>query len=142
MAFLDRGSRDKFKEMLSKGMSLPLKAIPLWMEAIGVGVFISTIVDSHPGFKERLAGLEGKVFRFEATDIGKSFYLQIKNRDIRVLPHMDRPPDVIMRGEVKTLTEVLLGKVDPDTVFFSRKLEINGDTAAAIHFKNILAALS
>jgi len=142
MAFLDRHSKDKLKEMISRGMSLPLKAMPLWMEAIGVGVFISSIVESHPGFKERLAGLDGKVFRFEATDIKKSFYLQIKDCDIKVRPHMDRKPDVVMRGEVKTLTEVLLGKVDPDTVFFSRRLEINGDTAAAIHFKNILAALS
>ncbi len=142
MAIIDRDTRDRLRAMLSKGMSLPLKAIPLWMEAIGVGVFISSIVESHPGFKERLCELNGKVFRFEATDIKKSFYLRIKDCDIKVLPHMDRPPDVIMRGEVKTLTDVLLGKVDPDTVFFSRKLEINGDTSAAIHFKNILAALS
>ncbi len=142
MAILDRKTRDKLKERLARGMSLPLKAIPLWMEAIGVGVFISSIVDSHPGFKERLAELDGKVFRFEATDIKKSFYLHIKDCDIRVLPHMDRKPDVTLRGELKTLTDVLLGRVDPDTVFFSRRLEINGDTAAAIHFKNILAALS
>ncbi len=39
------------------------------------------------------------------------------------------------------LLDVFTGRVDPDTVFFSRRLEITGDTAAAVHFKNILAAL-
>jgi len=46
-----------------------------------------------------------------------------------------------MSGNVAVLMDVLLGKEDPDTVFFSRKLEITGDTATAIHFKNLLAAL-
>ncbi len=134
--------KEKLKERLAKGASIPLKALPLWMEAIGVGVLISTIVDNHPGFRERLAELDGKVFRFEAADIKKSFYLHISGNSIKVLPHFAAPPDVVMRGDVRVLTEVLLGKVDPDTVFFSRRLEINGDTASAIHFKNILAALS
>jgi predicted lipid carrier protein YhbT len=54
---------------------------------------------------------------------------------------MTKHPDVTMRGNVTVLLDVLSGKVDPDTVFFSRKLEIEGDTATAIHFKNILASL-
>lgn len=133
---------DKLKRTLFLGMNIPLKAMPLWMEAIGVGVFISRIVEKNPRFRERLREIDGKVFLFEAKDIKKGFYLLIKDNDIKVVPHSGRKPDVTMRGTVKVLIDVLIGKEDPDTVFFSRRLEISGDTAAAIHFKNMLAALS
>lgn len=132
----------KIKDTVFKGINLPLKIMPLWMEAIGVGAFISNIVESNPGFKEKLRELDDRVFMFEAADIKKRFYLHIKDRGIKVIPHVSRNPDVVMRGEVRVLINVLLGKEDPDTVFFSRRLEINGDTASAIRFKNILAALA
>ncbi|MFQ5735714.1 MAG: SCP2 domain-containing protein [Thermodesulfobacteriota bacterium] len=137
--------RDEVKRRLKgvfyRGIRGPLKAMPLWMEAIGVGVFIASIVDGNPSFREKLAQIDGKIFKFEAKDIGKSFFLQIKDRQIKVVPHVTREPDVTMSGKVAVLLEVLTGKEDPDTVFFSRRLEITGDTATAIHFKNILAAL-
>ncbi|MBI1911030.1 MAG: SCP2 sterol-binding domain-containing protein [Deltaproteobacteria bacterium] len=133
--------KSKLKGQLLRGVKLPLKAMPLWMEAIGVGVFISQIVEKNPRFKERLKEIDDKVFLFEAKDIKKSFFLYIKDKNVQIVPHMARVPDVTMRGTVNVLVDVLIGKEDPDTVFFSRKLEISGDTATAIHFKNILAAL-
>lgn len=129
------------KAVVLKGATLSLKAIPLWMEAIGAGAVIAAVTERHPGFKDKLVGLEGKVFKFEAVDIGKAFYLRIKDRDISVVVHIAGSPDVTMRGEVKVLLDVFTGRVDPDTVFFSRRLEITGDTSAAVHLKNILAAL-
>ncbi len=129
------------KAVVLKGVTLSLKVVPLWMEAIGAGAVIAAVTERHPGFKDKLAGLEGKVFKFEAVDIGKAFYLRIKDRDISVVVHIAGSPDVTMRGEVKVLLDVFTGRVDPDTVFFSRRLEITGDTAAAVHLKNILAAL-
>jgi predicted lipid carrier protein YhbT len=122
-------------------LRLPLRLMPLWMEAIGAGVFMATTVQGHPRFKERLKEVAGKVFLFEASDIEKSFYLKIKEDEIKVIPYMTCEPDVVMRGEARVLMNLLLGREDPDTVFFTRRLEINGDTAAAILFKNILADL-
>lgn len=133
--------KKKLKESLYKGINLPLKAMPLWMEAIGVGVFIAHILENNPRFRQKLGEVDDKVFLFEAKDVAKKFFLHIKDKDIKVLPHSARTPDVTMSGNVSVLMDVLLGKEDPDTVFFSRKLEITGDTATAIHFKNLLAAL-
>jgi len=138
---VSEGRAEKLKKALFKGVRLPLKVMPLWIEAIGVGVFIARIIETHPGFKERLAEIDGKVFLFEAKDIGKKFYLCVKDGSIKVVPHLAKRPDVTMRGTVKVLVDVLTGQEDPDTVFFSRRLEITGDTAVAIHFKNMLAAL-
>lgn len=134
--------KKRLEALFFKGIKTPLKAAPLWMEAIGVGVFIRSVVDANPGFRNRLADVDDKVFLFEAKDIGKRFYLHIKDGGINVVPHMRRPPDVTMSGKVEVLVNVLVGRVDPDTVFFSRKLEITGDTSTAIRFKNMLAALA
>ncbi|MBI5236668.1 MAG: SCP2 sterol-binding domain-containing protein [Deltaproteobacteria bacterium] len=134
-------NKKKLKALLIKGASIPLKAIPLWVSAIGAGVFISNVVQKNPAFGERLGAIDDKVFLFEAKDLKKKLYLHIKDGSIKIVPHITRRPDVAMRGNFDVLTALLLGRVDPDTVFFSRKLEITGDTASAIHFKNILAAL-
>jgi predicted lipid carrier protein YhbT len=46
-----------------------------------------------------------------------------------------------MKGEFSVLLGLMMSKVDPDTVFFSRKLEITGNTATALCFKNILDSI-
>lgn len=132
---------DRLKHSAYKGVAASLRLMPLWASAIGAGVFISSVLDAHPLLKERLLEIDGKVFLFEAMDIRKRFFILIKDRDIKVIPHMAAPPDVTMKGELKVLFDVFLGRVDPDTVFFSRRLEVSGDTGAAIHLKNILAGI-
>ncbi len=133
--------RDRLRESCKKASRLFMKATPLVVEALAVGSVLSAIVRRNPDLAERLGELEGKVFYFEARDIGKGFYLKILDGDIKVVLHTRRVPDVTMRGDVSVLIDVFSGKVDPDTVFFSRKLEIEGETATAIHFKNILASV-
>ena len=133
--------QEYFLDALFKGLKVPLRLTPGPLGAIGFGAFISFVIENNPRLRERLREVKGKLFLFEVKDIKKSFYLYIEERGIRVLPHSGARPDVVMRGEVRTLLDVLLGREDPDTVFFSRKLEISGDTAAAVHFKNILASV-
>lgn len=137
---------EEYKQMLEgkllENIKVPLKFMPLWMEAIGAGVFISRTIEKNPKFKARLKEIDDKIFLFQATDINKGFYIHMKDGNMKIIPHMAKEPDVTMKGEVKVLIELLLNKADPDTIFFSRRLEITGDTAAAIHFKNILASLS
>jgi predicted lipid carrier protein YhbT len=118
-----------------------LRLLPPLVVTIGAAVFISQTIEANPKLKKRLANeLEGKVFRFEGWDIKRAFYLFIEKGEAKLLPHAARPPDVTMRGELSTLVSLFLGTTDADTVFFSRKLEIEGDTATAVLLKNILAA--
>ena len=133
--------KERIKTSFLKMLKLPLKLTPLWIEAIGMGAIMGVILDSNKRFKERLREIDDKIFLFEAVDLNKKFYLRIKDGDIKIIPHITKIPDVVMKGETKVFFGLLLGKEDHDTVFFSRKLEISGDTAAAIHFKNILNSL-
>lgn len=133
--------KEKIQDALIDKLSVPLKVMPLWMEATALGVFIDQVLNDNPGLVKKFSELDGTVFLFEATDVKKGFFLKIETGRVRVIPHMSKEPDVVMKGEFKTLCGLLLGKVDPDTVFFSRKLQINGDTAAALHLKNILSSI-
>ncbi len=127
--------------ILWKLVSIPFRFTPSWVGAIGAGVFIGLITDRNPELKEMLKDLEGKVFLFEARDIGKRFYMIIREDGIHIQPHYRGTPHVTMKGTMDVLFNLLLGREDPDTVFFSRRLEITGDTAVAVHFKNILNSL-
>ena len=133
--------KERVKEKALQALKFPLRLTPLWIEAIGMGAVMGAIVDGNKRFKERLKEIDDKIFLFEAVDLNKKFYLRIKDGDIKIIPHLAKEPDVVMKGETKVFFGLLLGKEDPDTVFFSRRLEISGDTAAAIHFKNILNSL-
>lgn len=124
-----------------KFMSKPLKIIPSWMQGAGLGLFLDHVVENSPEFKERLEEIDDRYFLFEATDVGQRFYLHIKDNTIKVKLHHPDPPDVTMKGEFSVLMGLMTRKIDPDTVFFSRKLEITGDTAAALCFKNILDSI-
>lgn len=128
-------------EKLFKTAALPLKLTPLWLDAMAFGTFVTEVIKRNPDLSERLREIDGRRFLFKAKDVEKGFYLLIEDGGIKVMPHMQEKPDVIMRGSVKVLMDLFLGKEDADTVFFSRELEIEGDTAVALHFKNILSSL-
>ncbi|MCK4739368.1 MAG: SCP2 sterol-binding domain-containing protein [Deltaproteobacteria bacterium] len=131
--------KKELKDKLFKRLKTPLRYTPLVFQTIGAGVIISEIVERNPRFKRRLKELQGKHFLFKATDTGKAFHMEITKDNIKVTPHSADKPDVTMQGELEILLDLLLGDIDPDTVFFSRRLEISGDTSTAILFKNILA---
>jgi O2-independent ubiquinone biosynthesis accessory factor UbiT len=133
--------KERLKEKALQALQFPLRLTPLWIEAIGMGAVMGAIVDGNKRLKERLKEINDKVFLFEAVDLSKKIYLRIKDGDIGIIPHLAKGPDVVMKGETKVLFGLLLGKEDPDTVFFSRRLEISGDTATAICFKNILNSM-
>ncbi len=136
---MEQGLKEKLSDTVFKAIKGPLRVLPRFVHAIGAGTLISTLVESNQRLGKRLGELNGKTFLFIAKDIEKNFYLIIDNGNVKVLPHSVKAPDVTMKGEIKVFIELLLGLVDPDTVFFSRKLEVSGDTASAILLKNILA---
>ncbi|MDH3975115.1 MAG: SCP2 sterol-binding domain-containing protein [Deltaproteobacteria bacterium] len=121
--------------------SKPLKLIPAWMQGAGLGLFLAHVLENNPEFKERLEEIDDNYFLFESTDTGQKFYLYVKDKNITVKLHHKDEPDVVMKGEFPVLVGLLLSKVDPDNVFFSRRLEISGNTATALCFKNILDSI-
>ena len=134
-------NKEQFEKLFFEGVKLPVKIIPTWMQSIGAGVFMSMVVDKNPSFKRKLKDLNDKVFLFHASDVDKKFYLFVVDGDVKVLPHSEKAPDVTMKGDLNILIKLLLGKIDGDTAFFNRKLELSGDTSTSVRLKNMLADL-
>ena len=82
--------------------------------------------------------LEGKTLRVEVKDAGLGYSLTCDND--RLTPS-DQTADVIMSGNVHDFLLMLTRREDPDTLFFQRRLSIQGDTELGLGVKNFLDSL-
>lgn len=59
-------------------------------------------------------------------------------KDCPVVIHGDVMPDAVISGPLESFLLLAEQTVDPDTLFFQRKLNVEGDTAFALEVKNLL----
>lgn len=83
----------------------------------------------------RLDELSGKRFRLTVDDAQISLTFAITDHGLepsRLAPH------VTIRGSLSGFMALALGKEDPDTLFFQRRLAVEGETETGVHLKNLL----
>lgn len=94
--------------------------------------------------------IKNKWVRILVTDMDFSFDLSMTQHtakpQLTVKPQLivDFKPgkaDVIFSSHSDYLLLLALNKIDPDTLFFQRKLGIQGDTELGLYIKNLLASL-
>ncbi|WP_258240807.1 ubiquinone anaerobic biosynthesis accessory factor UbiT [Pseudidiomarina homiensis] len=83
------------------------------------------------------AFLEGRWAGIEITDLGLQFAVSSQNQLLLVRPKA-KPLDVKMRVTWPVLLQLATQQVDPDTLFFRRKLLVTGDTELGLQLKNLL----
>jgi predicted lipid carrier protein YhbT len=88
--------------------------------------------DAHPEFA-------GKIIRLHVNDAGVTL-------TFRVTPHGFAPsasatPDLTLSATAQDFMALALQREDPDTLFFSRRLVMEGDTEFGLFVKNSLDAL-
>lgn len=87
-----------------------------------------------------LAPLLGKRLQLEVIDAGMTLRFTLGERYFR--PRLDRlPADLNLRATVRDYLALALREEDPDTLFFSRRLVIEGDTELGLLVKNTLDAV-
>lgn len=67
------------------------------------------------------------------TKIGNRLVMLDEAEALSIAPQ----PDVIFAGSINALVLMASQKVDPDTLFFNRKLSITGDTELGLEIKNL-----
>ncbi len=67
------------------------------------------------------------------TKIGQQLVMLNKDETLSISPE----PDVVFSASVDALVLMASQKVDPDTLFFNRKLKITGDTELGLEIKNL-----
>ncbi|BAN68343.1 conserved hypothetical protein [endosymbiont of unidentified scaly snail isolate Monju] len=79
--------------------------------------------------------LEGKVLHVEVEDVGLHYRLVMRGGRFAAAA-AEAPVDVGFRGELQTFLQLAARREDADTLFFQRRLRIEGDTATGLHLKN------
>lgn len=87
-----------------------------------------------------LAALEGKRVRIRFTDAPLQLNLGVAGGRLAVAPARDEP-HVTIRGRMVDFARLATRSEDPDTLFFQRRLSIEGETETGLTIKNALDAL-
>lgn len=84
--------------------------------------------------------LEGRTLEVCVQDLNIGWCLTLNDGQVTVNPlHGDA--DVIISGNAREFALLVSRQEDPDTLFFQRRLTIEGDTELGLEVKNILDAL-
>ncbi len=90
--------------------------------------------------REQLEPLLGKHLRIRVSDAGLSLDFGLTARGfVPTPPHPD--PDLVVSATARDFLALALREEDPDTLFFSRRLLMEGDTDLGLLVKNTLDAV-
>ncbi|MFA5662443.1 SCP2 domain-containing protein [Castellaniella sp.] len=92
----------------------------------------------HP---DTLLRLEQRQLRIEVADAGLRFDYTWHNGAFRALRGQAAEPDLVFRATAWDFYCLLQRQEDPDTLFFSRRLVIEGDTELGLMVKNTLDSI-
>lgn len=87
--------------------------------------------------KNELDFLKNQVARVEITDLDFNFSFTLVNQKL-VIKVPAEAGDATLRSDQESMLKILHGEVDPDTLFFRRKLLITGDTELGLYIKNMI----
>ena len=83
--------------------------------------------------------LEGRWLSIHVRDISLTWYTSVADGQLIVREHAE--PDVSFSADAHDFLMIAARKQDPDTLFFQRRLEIEGDTELGLYVKNLMDAI-
>lgn len=121
---------------------LPLgAALRLLPDSVHTRVFsalLNHLLKGQPA-AEDLGPLEGKRICLAVTDHAGSVCFQVQGQGVKASPMKTGSDwDVRIRGRLEDFWRLATRSEDPDTLFFSRKLDLEGETEAGLYLKNLL----
>ncbi len=129
------------KQLLTLGPKLvrtPLSLVPFKMKADILTRLLGLMLKQQ-AIDEELDFLSGRWVAINVEDMGLAFEVSF-NDGWQVRPRAD-DAEVLFAGHSKELLLVAAGKEDPDTLFFQRRLSIEGDTELGLEVKNLLLSI-
>ena len=92
------------------------------------------------GLMRQLERLRGKVIRIEMNDAGLRLTLSFDGRAFRARSDKD-PAHLTIAADIRDFGLLALRKQDPDTLFFARRLVMEGGTELGLMVRNMLDAI-
>ncbi|GGY27740.1 ubiquinone anaerobic biosynthesis accessory factor UbiT [Paludibacterium paludis] len=84
-----------------------------------------------------MALLEGRTFDVHVRDAGLHLFFCVENGVFRT-ERAQREADLTLSANLADFMRMMLREEDPDTLFFNRRLGIEGDTELGLVVKNLL----
>ncbi|HEY0720321.1 MAG TPA: SCP2 sterol-binding domain-containing protein [Gammaproteobacteria bacterium] len=119
-------------------LALLLRTLPDSVHTELLARLFSHLLKGQP-LAAQLTELEGKRIAIAITDCGNELRFLIHEGKLARAP--GKPWDVRIRGKLEEFWLLASRAEDPDTLFFHRRLAIEGDTATGLHIKNLLDSL-
>ena len=121
-------------------MSVPVKLAPFALKRQVLEQVLSW------QFRQALAEgelefLEGRWLSIHVRDIGLLWYTSVIDGRLVVSQQADADADVSFSADASDLLMIAARKQDPDTLFFQRRLVIEGDTELGLYVKNLMDAI-
>lgn len=89
----------------------------------------------------RLDYMEGKRVQLTITDTKNCWKFVIRNHRLVDDSKSKEVADVHIQGDLKTFLSLATGSEDPDSLFFSRHLSLEGNTEDGLYIKNLIDAM-
>lgn len=118
-------------------LALPFRLVPDGVHSRFMAGVLNRVLAQYLREGE-LDMLSGRTLRVEVKDAHLGYSLTCVNRQ---LAYSNRPADVTMSGDTHAFLLMLTRREDPDTLFFQRRLSIQGDTGLGLSVKNFLDSL-
>lgn len=115
-------------------LALPLRLIPNRLHSRVMATLLNRVLAEYLAAGE-LDMLQGRTLRVEVRDAGLRYDLTQAGGRISA---SSNPADVRLSGNLEDFLLLLARREDPDTLFFQRRLAIQGDTGLGLHLKNFL----
>ena len=118
---------------------LPLAArTPFLLQRIALERSLNQVF-AEPLADDAFEVLEGNWMRLEVADLGLAWCLTCEGRQLRIAEHA--VAKVTIRGNWREFLLLASRQEDPDTLFFRRRLVIEGDTELGLAVKNLIDSL-
>ena len=125
--------------LLPAPLSLPLRVIPSFIHNKALVTTLNRLF--YKELKEgELDFLQDKIVHITIEDAGIEYRFTL-NEEKLIPGDSNRPPDLMLKGTVYDYLLLASRREDTDTLFFSRRLHMQGDTELGLYVKNYLDGL-
>lgn len=118
-------------------MAFPFRLTPNSVHSSIMATALNQIFSS-PIKKGELDFLRNRILSIQIEDAHTEFNLTLKNNSF--IREASGSADIIITGNTYDFIELAIGREDHDTLFFNRRLRLEGDTELGLELKNFLDA--
>ncbi len=117
-----------------------MRIIPAGLLQRMIGILMRSMRHRHPRLFHNLTRLDAAVICIKPSDLPHQFVLKFGQGPTSLTLAGARPPPyhACVKGKLVALLDLLEGRIDSDMLFFSRAIEITGDTSMVVALRNTL----